>query len=105
MLLQESKKKDEKQTDTVLVESLRLIMASSGLLLNLINNLLDVKKVNSESKNCFDLCVCVCVCVCVCIDLFIIGLLFLQKMNFFLRNRMHVLSGLYRIVILTYICL
>jgi hypothetical protein len=63
MLLQESKKKDEKQTDTVLVESLRLIMASSGLLLNLINNLLDVKKVNSESKNCFDLCVCVCVCV------------------------------------------
>jgi len=33
-----------------MVESLRLIMASSGLLLNLINNLLDVKKVNSESK-------------------------------------------------------
>ena len=58
MLLQENKKKNEKQTDTVLAESLKLIMASSGLLLNLINNLLDVKKVNSESKTCF---VCVCV--------------------------------------------
>ena len=100
MLLQENKKKDEKQTDTILAESLKLIMASSGLLLNLINNLLDVKKVNSESKTCF-----VCVCVCVCIDLFIIGLIFSQKMNFVLHNRMHVLSGLYRIVILTYICL
>ena len=96
MLLQENKKKDEKQTDTILAESLKLIMASSGLLLNLINNLLDVKKVNSESKTCF---------VCVCIDLFIIGLIFSQKMNFVLHNRMHVLSGLYRIVILTYICL
>ena len=62
MLLQENKKRDEKQTDTILAESLKLIMASSGLLLNLINNLLDVKKVNSESKTCF---VCVCVCVCV----------------------------------------
>ena len=98
MLLQENKKKDEKQTDTILAESLKLIMASSGLLLNLINNLLDVKKVNSESKTCF-------VCVCVCIDLFIIGLIFSQKMNFVLHNRMHVLSGLYRIIILTYICL
>ena len=98
MLLQENKKKDEKQTDTILAESLKLIMASSGLLLNLINNLLDVKKVNSESKTCF-------VCVCVLIYLFTIGLIFSQKMNFVLHNRMHVLSGLYRIVILTYICL
>lgn len=47
MLLQQKKK----SADAVLVESLRLIMASSGLLLNLINNLLDVKKVNSESKS------------------------------------------------------
>ena len=100
MLLQENKKKDEKQTDTILAESLKLIMASSGLLLNLINNLLDVKKVNSESKTCF-----VCVCVCLCIDLFIIGLIFSQKMNFVLHNRMRFLSGLYRTVILTYICL
>ena len=45
MLLQQ-----KKNADAVMVESLRLIMASSGLLLNLINNLLDVKKVNSESK-------------------------------------------------------
>ena len=47
MILQQKKDED----DPVLVESLRLIMASSGLLLNLINNLLDVKKVNSESKS------------------------------------------------------
>ncbi|OEU09274.1 two-component system sensory kinase [Fragilariopsis cylindrus CCMP1102] len=53
MLLQENKKKDEKQTDTILAESLKLIMASSGLLLNLINNLLDVKKVNSEMMDSF----------------------------------------------------
>lgn len=46
MVLQQKQDED----DPVLVESLRLIMASSGLLLNLINNLLDVKKVNSESK-------------------------------------------------------
>ena len=45
MLLQQ-----KKNADAVMIESLRLIMASSGLLLNLINNLLDVKKVNSESK-------------------------------------------------------
>jgi hypothetical protein len=45
MLLQQ-----KQDGDTVLVESLKLIMASSGLLLNLINNLLDVKKVNSESE-------------------------------------------------------
>ena len=32
-------------------ESLKLIMASSSLLLNLINNLLDVKKVSSKSKS------------------------------------------------------
>ena len=32
------------------LESLKLIMASSGLLLNLINNLLDVKKATSKSK-------------------------------------------------------
>jgi signal transduction histidine kinase len=48
MLLQQIKPKD--QTDNNLVDSLKLIMASSGLLLNLINNLLDVKKVNSESE-------------------------------------------------------
>ena len=45
MLLQQ-----KHDADKVLVESLKLIMASSGLLLNLINNLLDVKKVNSESE-------------------------------------------------------
>ena len=45
MLLQQ-----KHDADNVLVESLKLIMASSGLLLNLINNLLDVKKVNSESE-------------------------------------------------------
>ena len=33
------------------IESLRLIMASSTLLLNLINNLLDVKKANAKSKS------------------------------------------------------
>lgn len=32
------------------MESLKLIMASSSLLLNLINNLLDVKKATSKSK-------------------------------------------------------
>ena len=32
------------------MESLKLIMASSSLLLNLINNLLDVKKAASKSK-------------------------------------------------------
>ena len=46
MLLQQK----ETAKDAVLNESLKLIMASSGLLLNLINNLLDVKKVNSESE-------------------------------------------------------
>ena len=46
MLLQQK----QNAADAVLVESLRLIMASSGLLLNLINNLLDVKKVNSKSE-------------------------------------------------------
>ncbi len=46
MVLQQKQDED----DPVLVESLGLIMASSGLLLNLINNLLDVKKVNSKSK-------------------------------------------------------
>ena len=45
MLLQQ-----KQNADAVLVESLRLIMASSGLLLNLINNLLDVKKINSKSE-------------------------------------------------------
>ena len=40
----------KQNADAVTVESLKLIMASSGLLLNLINNLLDVKKVNSDSK-------------------------------------------------------
>ena len=34
-----------------MLESLKLIMASSGLLLNLINNLLDIKKVNAKSKS------------------------------------------------------
>jgi hypothetical protein len=48
MLLQQTKPKE--QTDNNLIDSLKLIMASSGLLLNLINNLLDVKKVNSESE-------------------------------------------------------
>ena len=33
-----------------MLDSLKLIMASSGLLLNLINNLLDIKRVNSKSK-------------------------------------------------------
>lgn len=51
MLLQQK----EHGKDAVLVESLRLIMASSGLLLNLINNLLDVKKVNSEMMDEFPL--------------------------------------------------
>ena len=49
MLLQQYTPKDE-QPDSNLVGSLKLIMASSGLLLNLINNLLDVKKFDSESK-------------------------------------------------------
>ena len=48
MLLQQTKPKG--QTDNNLIDSLKLIMASSGLLLNLINNLLDVKKINSESE-------------------------------------------------------
>jgi len=48
MLLQQ-----KHDADKVLVESLKLIMASSGLLLNLINNLLDVKKVNSEMMDDF----------------------------------------------------
>jgi len=51
MLLQQK----ENAKDAVLIESLRLIMASSGLLLNLINNLLDVKKVNSEMMDEFPL--------------------------------------------------
>lgn len=51
MVLQQKQDED----DPVLVESLRLIMASSGLLLNLINNLLDVKKVNSEMMDEFPL--------------------------------------------------
>ena len=50
MLIQEHTPKDE-QADSNLVGSLKLIMASSGLLLNLINNLLDVKKFESESKS------------------------------------------------------
>mmetsp|Transcript_1458 Transcript_1458/g.3220 ORF Transcript_1458/g.3220 Transcript_1458/m.3220 type:complete len:926 (-) Transcript_1458:552-3329(-) len=50
MLLQQ-----KQNADTVLVESLRLIMASSGLLLNLINNLLDVKKINSKMMDEFPL--------------------------------------------------
>jgi signal transduction histidine kinase len=33
-----------------MLESLKLIMASSSLLLNLINNLLDIKKVTAKSK-------------------------------------------------------
>jgi len=37
-----------------IMESLKLIMASSSLLLNLINNLLDVKKVTAKSKSQFD---------------------------------------------------
>lgn len=49
MLIQEHTSEDE-QDDSNLVGSLKLIMASSGLLLNLINNLLDVKKFDSESK-------------------------------------------------------
>ena len=49
MLLQQYTPKNE-QPDSNLVGSLKLIMASSGLLLNLINNLLDVKKFDSESK-------------------------------------------------------
>ncbi len=49
MLLQQNCH-SEQQTDNNLVGSLKLIMASSGLLLNLINNLLDVKKFDSESK-------------------------------------------------------
>lgn len=52
MLLQEN---NSKTSDSILNESLRLIMASSGLLLNLINNLLDVKKVNSEMMDDFPL--------------------------------------------------
>jgi len=51
MLLQQK----ESAKDAVLAESLKLIMASSGLLLNLINNLLDVKKVNSEMMDEFPL--------------------------------------------------
>ena len=43
----------EQQTENSLIGSLKLIMASSGLLLNLINNLLDVKKFDSESEFCF----------------------------------------------------
>eukprot|EP00536_Pseudo-nitzschia_multiseries_P013954 jgi/Psemu1/261849/estExt_Genewise1Plus.C_6350013 len=50
MLLQQ-----KQNADSALVESLKLIMASSGLLLNLINNLLDVKKVNSEMMGEFPL--------------------------------------------------
>ena len=50
MLIQEHTIEDE-QADSNLVGSLKLIMASSGLLLNLINNLLDVKKFDSESKS------------------------------------------------------
>ena len=49
MLLQQNRKKEETE-DSNLVGSLKLIMASSGLLLNLINNLLDVKKFDSESE-------------------------------------------------------
>ena len=33
------------------MESMKLIMASSTLLLNLVNNLLDVKKATAKSKN------------------------------------------------------
>jgi len=50
MLLQQ-----KQNADAVLVESLKLIMASSGLLLNLVNNLLDVKKVTSEMMDEFPL--------------------------------------------------
>lgn len=65
MLLQQKQTAD----DSVLIESLRLIMASSGLLLNLINNLLDVKKVNSESESSqsftrLDVCLFVCLLAC-----------------------------------------
>lgn len=49
MLLQQNNHL-EQQTDNSLIGSLKLIMASSGLLLNLINNLLDVKKFDSESE-------------------------------------------------------
>lgn len=49
MLLQQNNSK-EQSDDNNLVGSLKLIMASSGLLLNLINNLLDVKKFDSESE-------------------------------------------------------
>ncbi len=52
MLLQQNRHL-EQQSDTSLIGSLKLIMASSGLLLNLINNLLDVKKFDSESEFCF----------------------------------------------------
>ncbi|VEU33382.1 unnamed protein product [Pseudo-nitzschia multistriata] len=45
----------KQNADAVTVESLKLIMASSGLLLNLINNLLDVKKVNSDMMDEFPL--------------------------------------------------
>ena len=48
MLLQQNK--GNTNADSGLIDSLKLIMASSGLLLNLINNLLDVKKVDSKSK-------------------------------------------------------
>ena len=48
----------EQQTDNNLVGSLKLIMASSGLLLNLINNLLDVKKFDSESEFHFTCSIC-----------------------------------------------
>jgi signal transduction histidine kinase len=37
--------------NTETLESLKLIMASSSLLLNLINNLLDVKKATAKSKS------------------------------------------------------
>ena len=45
MMLQNKKQDDGDQ------ESLKLIMASSGLLLNLINNVLDVKRVTEDSKS------------------------------------------------------
>jgi len=54
MLLQQNRHL-EQQSDTSLIGSLKLIMASSGLLLNLINNLLDVKKFDSEMMDDFPL--------------------------------------------------
>jgi len=53
MLLQQNK--SNKNVDTGLIDSLKLIMASSELLLNLINNLLDVKKIDSEMMDEFPL--------------------------------------------------